>query len=116
MSHYGVMFKNQTRYGNFSVQKFLADANFDPQPNDAHKAIVQLENAGLVTGIITQNVDELHQKAGSKNVIEMHGTLSRTKCTYCQIDCGPCNNFLDRKYLPVCPCHGDETTSSQANI
>ncbi|NHJ04180.1 MAG: NAD-dependent deacylase [Candidatus Heimdallarchaeota archaeon] len=59
------------------------DLILNAEPNAAHKAISQLENLSLCQYIITQNVDSLHQKAGSKNVIEVHGNLTRIKCTVC---------------------------------
>lgn len=52
-------------------------------PNDCHFALAKLEKMGKLQGIITQNIDGLHQKAGSKNVIELHGTLNDYYCTNC---------------------------------
>lgn len=64
------------------VKSFLSDApNYRPTPNRNHFALARLEEAGILKGIITQNVDELHQQAGSKNVIELHGSLNRVICT-----------------------------------
>ena len=54
------------------------------QPNESHAALVKLEQAGLLTGVITQNVDRLHQRAGSQSVVDLHGRLDRVKC----LDCG----------------------------
>ena len=54
------------------------------QPNASHTALVKLEQAGLLTGVITQNVDRLHQRAGSQRVIDLHGRLDQVKC----LDCG----------------------------
>jgi NAD-dependent SIR2 family protein deacetylase len=53
------------------------------QPNENHTALVKLEQAGLLTGVITQNVDRLHQRAGSQRVIDLHGRLDRVKCLDC---------------------------------
>jgi len=53
-------------------------------PNDGHRALAQLEAAGIVNGIITQNVDRLHQEAGSERVVELHGALAEVVC----LDCG----------------------------
>ncbi len=53
------------------------------RPNPAHKALATLEKEGIIKTIITQNIDGLHQKAGSKNVIELHGTATRARCTVC---------------------------------
>ncbi|NHJ31764.1 MAG: NAD-dependent deacylase [Asgard group archaeon] len=55
----------------------------DSEPNPAHKAIVELEKKNFCQYIITQNADGLHQKAGSKNVLEIHGNLTRVRCTKC---------------------------------
>lgn len=52
-------------------------------PNAAHGALAQLERAGVVAGVITQNVDGLHQQAGSRRVIELHGALSWVRCLRC---------------------------------
>jgi NAD-dependent SIR2 family protein deacetylase len=53
------------------------------EPNDAHRALAQLEAVGLVRGIITQNVDRLHQAAGSERVVELHGALHEIECLGC---------------------------------
>lgn len=53
------------------------------EPNRAHHAIARIERASLTTGTITQNVDRLHQKAGSENLIELHGALHEVRCLAC---------------------------------
>ncbi len=53
-------------------------------PNKSHTALVKLEQLGLLAGVITQNVDRLHQRAGSRSVIDLHGRLDQVKC----LDCG----------------------------
>jgi len=53
------------------------------KPNFAHLSLARLEQAGLLTAVITQNVDGLHQAAGSQNVIELHGSVARNSCTKC---------------------------------
>ncbi len=53
-------------------------------PNDGHRAVAALQQAGLLTGIVTQNVDGLQQRAGGRSVLELHGALSRVVC----LDCG----------------------------
>ena len=55
----------------------------DAQPNDAHKALAKLEAAGKLTAIVTQNIDGLHQAAGSKRVYEVHGSVHRNYCMKC---------------------------------
>jgi NAD-dependent SIR2 family protein deacetylase len=53
------------------------------EPNDGHLAIADLESRGAATGVITQNVDGLHVRAGSRRVVELHGTMRRVFCTHC---------------------------------
>ncbi len=53
------------------------------QPNPAHAALAELEQAGLLAGMITQNVDGLHHAAGSRDVVELHGALARVRCLSC---------------------------------
>lgn len=83
----------------------LASLIFNAEPNPAHIALADLENAGYIHSIITQNIDALHQKAGSKNVIEMHGTFRTLSCTQCfqkseaQIYS---QAFIERGTLPRC--------------
>jgi NAD-dependent SIR2 family protein deacetylase len=64
------------------------------QPNAGHLAVADLERAGVVTGVITQNVDGLHQAAGSNDVIDLHGRLDRVVC----LSCGA---LSDRRHLDV---------------
>ena len=54
------------------------------RPNAAHRAIAELESRGVLSGLITQNVDRLHHKAGSRDVLELHGALADVRC----LDCG----------------------------
>ncbi|GAA3020901.1 Sir2 family NAD-dependent protein deacetylase [Microbacterium dextranolyticum] len=53
------------------------------RPNGGHDALAVLERAGVVTGVVTQNVDGLHLRAGSSRVVELHGTMRRVLCTHC---------------------------------
>ncbi|KZS66580.1 NAD-dependent deacetylase [Mycobacterium kansasii] len=55
----------------------------DTVPNAGHRALAALERAGVVTGVITQNVDLLHTKAGSRNVVNLHGTYAQVRCLSC---------------------------------
>lgn len=54
------------------------------EPNEGHRALVRLEERGVVRGIVTQNVDRLHHVAGSRRVVELHGALAEVRC----LDCG----------------------------
>jgi len=66
---------------------FIKDIFYDSfsaaKPNDAHYALADLEKKGLLDVIVTQNIDNLHQQAGSKNVIEFHGTAQKLVCMNC---------------------------------
>lgn len=53
------------------------------RPNDGHRAIVELEAAGIVAGVVTQNVDGLHVRAGSRRVVDLHGSMSTVRCLRC---------------------------------
>ena len=55
----------------------------DARPNAAHRKLAQLEKAGRLTAVVTQNIDGLHQQAGSKNVLELHGSVHRNHCLGC---------------------------------
>jgi NAD-dependent deacetylase len=83
----------------------LAGQIFNAQPNPAHKALAELERAGRIHSIITQNIDALHHKAGSKQVIETHGTLRTLSCTQCfqQVEAqGYLKPFVEQGQLPHC--------------
>lgn len=77
----------------------------DAKPNAAHLKLAELEQAGKLTAVITQNIDGLHQMAGSKEVLELHGSIHRN---YCQ----ECGKFYDAAYvkqaegIPRCECGG----------
>ncbi len=61
----------------------LVSRLLDAAPNPAHLALAQLEKAGRIKSIITQNIDDLHQRAGSRNVIEVHGHIRHATCVRC---------------------------------
>ncbi len=79
LSH-GFFFKNPDIFYDFYRKYFMIDV----EPNNAHKALSQLEKIGKLTAVITQNIDGLHQKAGSKNVIELHGNAKKFSCPKCK--------------------------------
>ncbi len=76
------------------------------QPNAAHRALAALEGAGRLHAVITQNIDELHRRAGSQNVVEIHGSLQTATCIRCHTShpAGPAfDRFIDDGCLPHCP-------------
>ncbi|MFP3155659.1 NAD-dependent protein deacylase [Lachnospiraceae bacterium ZAX-1] len=70
-------------------------------PNAAHKALAKLEQAGVLKAVITQNIDGLHQKAGSKNVLELHGSVHRNYCQSCHT-AYDAQYVLDSEAIAVC--------------
>ena len=77
----------------------------DALPNDAHKALAELERKGKLKAIITQNIDGLHQMAGSKNVLELHGSVHRNYCMECNRSY-TLDFVLASKEIPMCSCGG----------
>lgn len=75
------------------------------QPNAAHKKLAELERAGKLAAIVTQNIDGLHQKAGSKNVFELHGSVLRNHCTRCG-KFYPLEFIRGSEGIPRCSCGG----------
>lgn len=76
------------------------------QPNAAHKFLAELEKSGKLIGIVTQNIDGLHQKAGSEKVFEVHGSTLRNYCSRCQKKYGPNAIFESSQLIPLCSCGG----------
>jgi NAD-dependent deacetylase len=68
----------------WTMGRELAETILEAKPNAAHRALATLEQKGKLAGIITQNIDNLHQVAGSKNVIELHGNYLRAYCIECK--------------------------------
>ncbi len=75
------------------------------QPNPAHRRLARLEAEGKLTAVITQNIDGLHQAAGSKNVLELHGSTLRNYCTACG-KFSPASAIAGAEGVPRCSCGG----------
>ena len=94
--------RNTEEFYRFYKAKMLM---LDAKPNAAHKKLAQWEAQGQLTGVVTQNIDGLHQAAGSKKVYELHGSVLRNYCT-------KCGAFYDAAYIkeaegvPRCSCGG----------
>ena len=86
----------------FYKEKMLC---LDAEPNAAHRKLAELEQAGKLNAVVTQNIDGLHQKAGSKIVYELHGSIHRNYCLRCR-------KFYSAKFIkesegiPYCSCGG----------
>ena len=96
--------KNTGEFYRFYREKMIC---LSAKPNGAHLKLAELEAAGKMTGVVTQNIDGLHQAAGSKKVFELHGSVLRNNCMKCK-------SFYDVKFIldsgkegesavPVCP-------------
>lgn len=94
--------QNSTEYFRFHRAKLVIEG---AAPNAAHFCLARLEQEGKLTAIITQNIDGLHQKAGSKNVLELHGSILRAYC----VNCGKRHDAALVNYgddVPFCDCGG----------
>ena len=96
-------FSNTKEFYKFYYDKLI---NEDILPNDCHKKLKELEDQGKLKAIITQNIDGLHEMAGSKNVITLHGSIYRNYCTECikEYDLDYMLKFKNK--LPKCECGG----------
>jgi NAD-dependent deacetylase len=101
LSHRFFMNRTKEFYDFYRDKMIIQDA----EPNTTHKKLRFLEVSGKLRGIITQNIDGLHQKAGSRKVLELHGSIHRNYCMNC-------NAYYDLNYLlqtddiPRCSCGG----------
>ncbi len=75
------------------------------EPNVTHRVLARLEAEGHLAAVVTQNIDGLHQKAGSKNVYELHGSVLRNYCVKCH-KFYPAEVVRDAKDIPLCDCGG----------
>ena len=93
---------HQEEFFDFYRAKMLA---LGAQPNAAHRKLAELERAGKLSAVVTQNIDGLHQKAGSKNVFELHGSVLRNFCMRCGKQYSA--EFIrDSQGVPRCSCGG----------
>jgi NAD-dependent deacetylase len=77
----------------------------DAEPNDGHRALAELEERGWVKAVVTQNIDRLHERAGSRALVEVHGSIRTSSC----LDCGTVVRLADVVELlpvPTCPACG----------
>ena len=101
LSH-GYFFSHTEKFYEFYREKMIC---LDAKPNKAHIKLAELEKAGKLKAVITQNIDGLHTAAGSKKVYELHGSVHRNFC----LDCGKsfsAEDILASKGVPHCSCGG----------
>jgi NAD-dependent deacetylase len=77
----------------------------DAEPNAAHEAVAELERRGLVSAVVTQNIDLLHTRAGSRDVVEVHGSVRTSSCPRCGLRL-PLEQVLELLPVPECPACG----------
>jgi NAD-dependent deacetylase len=81
VAHIDVFESDPARFWSYYRPRFQSLG--DKCPNAAHEALAELERRGLVEGVITQNIDRLHRAGGSRNVVEVHGSIETSSCTRC---------------------------------
>jgi NAD-dependent deacetylase len=97
------LYNNPKVFYEFYRQK-MDTRNIDP--NITHKVLAKMERISKLKAIVTQNIDGLHQKAGSKNVFEIHGTTQRNYCSKCKKEYPSDYIFTTNESIPKCECRG----------
>jgi len=83
VAHIDVFERDPARFWSYYRPRFQSLG--DKRPNAAHEALAELERVGLIEGVITQNIDRLHRVAGSRNVVEVHGSIETSSCRRCDV-------------------------------
>ena len=86
VAHIDVFERDPARFWSYYRPRFHSLG--DKQPNGAHEALAELERRGALEGVITQNIDRLHRAAGSRHVVEVHGSIETSSCTRCMASFG----------------------------
>ncbi len=81
VAHIDAFHEDPIRFWSFYGERFAALR--DKRPNDAHRALAELERRGLLDGLVTQNIDMLHRRAGSRELVEVHGSIATCSCLSC---------------------------------
>lgn len=106
VAHIDVLRRDPERFWHFYGDRFQTLEH--KRPNRAHLALAELERAGMLHAVITQNVDQLHARAGSQTLIEMHGTIAHSACAVCdrrfQLEDVRARQRADRRGVPRCDC------------
>jgi NAD-dependent deacetylase len=102
VAHISVFERDPERFWSYYRPRFQALG--DKRPNPAHEALAELERRGLIEAVITQNIDRLHRAAGSKNVIEVHGSIETSSCLECgtAFDLDQVDDLFDQRGVAVC--------------
>ncbi len=95
--------ENTAEFYRFYFDKMICR---DAKPNAAHKKLAEWESAGKLSAIVTQNIDGLHQAAGSRRVFELHGSVHRNRCVKCGKRYGLDDIMKSAPNVPLCDCGG----------
>jgi NAD-dependent deacetylase len=106
VAHIDVFRRDPERFWHFYGHRFQTLA--DKEPNGAHRALARLQDAEMVSAVITQNIDRLHAKAGSRDLVEVHGSIAHSSCRTCR-ESYPLADVrvrqaLDPAGIPRCDC------------
>ncbi len=110
LSHTFYMRKKGEFYKFYREKILLENSELSPEPNAAHLKLAELEKAGKLTAVVTQNIDGLHQQAGSHTVYELHGTVMKNYCETCHkfFNVEYIKSHKDERGVPCCDeCGGD---------
>jgi len=106
VAHIDVFRRDPVRFWSFYGQRFATLE--DKEPNAAHLALAELERRGLLQAVITQNIDRLHRKAGTQDLIEVHGTIDHASCLRCgarfPLEEARARIAADAEGVPRCDC------------
>ena len=106
VAHLDVFLNDPGRFWSYYRPRFGTLA--DKQPNPAHRALAELESRGMLEAVITQNIDRLHHKAGSRRVVEVHGTIETSSCWDCKrsYPLAGVEALFDHEGVARCECGG----------
>jgi NAD-dependent deacetylase len=106
VAHIDAFRRDPERFWRFYGERFQTLE--DKEPNPAHEALAELERAGLLDAVITQNIDRLHMRAGSRALIEVHGTIAHSSCLTCRAQYPLADvrarQAADTALIPRCDC------------
>ncbi len=106
VAHIDAFVRDPERFWQFYGDRFQTLE--DKRPNRAHAALVALEQAGLLDAVITQNIDQLHARAGTRELVEVHGTIGRSSCLRCEASYPLADvrarQAADARKIPRCDC------------
>jgi NAD-dependent deacetylase len=102
VAHIDVFEHDPARFWSYYRPRFQSLG--DKRPNPAHEALAELERRGLLEGVVTQNIDRLHRVAGSRNVVEVHGSIETSSCTRCaaSFEIEEVEELFDEKGVALC--------------